>query len=135
MEEYVDAMQDNSTRNILLLTDDQNAIGEAHAKYPDTNWIYFDRPRHKGAEGGFENQIPSKDPKLEVIILLAIFRTVKQCTELIHSTSGFSDLLRLEMETASSFNSTTSRAKNLDEGVRFVKTRDNMQTVNISKSY
>ena len=58
IEEYVNAL-DNSTRNILLLTDDQNAIEEAKTLYPEYNWMYIDRPRHRGAEGGWENQIPS----------------------------------------------------------------------------
>jgi hypothetical protein len=40
--------------------------------------------------------------ELEVTALLAIFRTVKQCSELVHSTSDFSDVMK-ETETVLSF--------------------------------
>jgi len=126
IDEYVNAM-DNSTQNILLLTDDHNAIGEAKAKFPDKNWMYIDRPRHRGAEGGWENQIPSGDPKLEVIVLLTIFRLVKQCNTLVHSKSGFADLLRREMGNDATY-------VNLDEGKR-VFNPDHVNSVNVSRSY
>jgi hypothetical protein len=47
--------------------------------------MHIDRPRFKGAEGGFENQIPSDDPKREVIVLLSIFRLVQQCQSFVHT--------------------------------------------------
>ena len=96
IDDYVKRM-DNGTKNIFLLTDDDNAIGEALTKYPDYHWMYIDRPRHKGAEGGFENQVQSKNPKFEVVVLLSIFRLVKKCSTLIHSKSGFALLLSREM--------------------------------------
>ena len=75
-------------RTILLLTDDSNAIEEARRKYPDYHWVYIDRPRFKGPEGGWENQIPSDDPKIELIVLLSIFRLVKQCQSFVHAHSN-----------------------------------------------
>jgi len=96
INDYVERM-DKDTKNIFLLTDDDNAIGEALTKFPNYTWTYIDRPRHKGAEGGFENQIPSKNPKFEVIVLLSIFQLVKKCSTLIHTKSGFALLLRRQM--------------------------------------
>jgi hypothetical protein len=58
---------------ILLLMDDANAIEEAHEFYPQINWKYLNRTRHRGTEGGWENQTPSKSPKMEVIVILATF--------------------------------------------------------------
>eukprot|EP00539_Tryblionella_compressa_P001774 CAMPEP_0178734522 /NCGR_PEP_ID=MMETSP0744-20121128/1388_1 /TAXON_ID=913974 /ORGANISM="Nitzschia punctata, Strain CCMP561" /LENGTH=109 /DNA_ID=CAMNT_0020386807 /DNA_START=58 /DNA_END=387 /DNA_ORIENTATION=- len=62
IEEYVNASGLTSHQqkpNVFLLTDDQNAIDEAEVLFPDINWIYLDRKRHKGSSGGWENQIPS----------------------------------------------------------------------------
>jgi hypothetical protein len=66
--------------NILLLTDDQNAIDEAHREYWMYNWMYFNRTRFRGTEGGWENHFPSGDPKTaEVVTLLSIYRAVRYC--------------------------------------------------------
>jgi hypothetical protein len=92
IEEYMNAT-DKITENIFLLTDDDNAIKEARAKYPDHNWVVIDRPRFKGKEGGWENQIPSDDPKLEVIVILSIFRTVGKCIGFVHGRSNLSDYI------------------------------------------
>jgi hypothetical protein len=97
IEEYVNALE-KGTKNILLLTDDQNAIEEAQALFSEYNWMHIDRPRHRGVEGGWENQIPSDDPKLEVIVLLSIFRLVKKCSVLVHTQSNFAKVLEGEMQ-------------------------------------
>ena len=83
---------------IFLLTDDENAIQEALTKYPQYpksryRWVFIPRKRFKGPEGGFENQIPSQDPKIEVIVLLTIFRLVRQCKTLIHSQSNMAEYI------------------------------------------
>ena len=54
-------------------------------------------PRHRGAEGGWENQIPSNDPKSEVVIILSILDLVGKCERLVYSTSGFADELSRAM--------------------------------------
>jgi hypothetical protein len=77
---------------VFLLTDDENAVKEA-AKFPEFNWVSVDRPRYKGKEGGWENHIPSGDPKLEVIVLNSIFRKVGMCKVLIHTRSNFADYI------------------------------------------
>uniref|UniRef100_A0A7S2XLN4 Peptide-O-fucosyltransferase n=1 Tax=Attheya septentrionalis TaxID=420275 RepID=A0A7S2XLN4_9STRA len=113
ISEYVDAMlakfNDPDDRSedvsnlgmpstILLLTDDQNAIEEALTQYPKYHWVYMNRSRHRGAEGGFENHIPSDDPKQEVVVLLSTSQLVQHCDTLVHGKSGFSDLLSDEMD-------------------------------------
>lgn len=77
--------------NIFLLTDDHNAIGEALHEFPDRNWMYIDRPRYSGNEGGFERHLPSNDPILEITVLLATFRLVRQCTSMVRGSSAFGD--------------------------------------------
>ena len=95
LEEYMNASsfsdQQRSPlleKTILLLTDDANAIQEAHDKYPEYRWVHIDRPRFKGPEGGFENQFPSSDPKQEVIVLLSIFQLVRRCRSFVHTKSN-----------------------------------------------
>jgi hypothetical protein len=79
--------------NILLLTDDHNAIAEAEDQFPQYHWMYLNRTRHRGAEGGFENQIPSGDPVQEVVSLLAELDMARRCTSLVHTSSSFSNYL------------------------------------------
>ena len=90
VDDYMKAGKDILTKTIFLLTDDENAIKEAKAKYPQHDWVVIDRPRFKGPEGGFENHIPSNDPKLEVIVLLSIFKLVPKCKVFVHSKSNLS---------------------------------------------
>ena len=76
---------------VFLLTDDSGAIQEAHEFFPHVKWKYFDRPRHNGSSGGFENQTPSGDPAVEVIVLLTIFDLVQDCSTLVQGPSGFTE--------------------------------------------
>jgi len=139
ISEYIEAMIDaekkNSTRNILLFTDDHNAISEALVLYPQYNWMYFDRPRHKGSEGGFENQVPSQDPKFEVIVLLSIFRAARRCSGLVYSNSGLAEHIRSEMEDSATSSNTTYLDVNLETGNQNIKSPENRATVNVSRSY
>ena len=98
--DYLDRLKGagRTHKTILLLTDDQNAIDEALEFHPDYNWKYLNRKRHRGKEGGWENQLPSKDPVEEMVALLATFRLVKQCDAIVHGQSGFSDMLFIEMK-------------------------------------
>ena len=130
IKEYVDAANSSavaSRTNFFLLTDDQNAIEEARSEYPNCNWMYFDRPRYRGAEGGFEKQLPSKDPKSEVSVLLSTLKMVKTCNTLIHSTSGLADLIRSQMVGANYIN--------IDSGKDYINNRLNKATVNVSRSF
>jgi hypothetical protein len=78
---------------VLLLTDDANAIDEALEFHPNIRWLYFRRKRFRGKEGGWENQVPSMDPKQEMVAILATLKLVPRCTTLIHSRSKFADAL------------------------------------------
>lgn len=140
IEEYVNAMNkytrhsnnNNSTTNILLLTDDANAIGEATTQFPQYNWMYLDRKRHKGAKGGFENQVPSKNPKQETIVIMSILKLVRQCSSLIHTSGNFAELLIGEMASARGF-----QRVNLDEVDKENElfSEKNSLTANLSKSF
>lgn len=75
--------------NILLLTDDQDAIDEAQRQYPHQNWMYFNRTRFRGTEGGWENHFPSGDPKSEVMAILSTFQAVKECDSIVIQEGSF----------------------------------------------
>jgi hypothetical protein len=93
LEMLQEKVRDANYTNILLFTDDQNAIEEAESLHPSYNWMYLNRTRHRGSTGGFENQIPSGSPKDEVIVILAILRLAQKCDVLVHSTSSFATVI------------------------------------------
>jgi len=121
--------------NILLLTDDANAIGEAQRyvedQCPSKHLFYIDRQRHAGAEGGFENQIPSGDPRAEVTVLMAITQLVQQCDVIVHSKSNLSDMLLAFMMEANPF----TKRVDLDQGKRHdeIHNAENAATVVLSR--
>ena len=80
-------------QTVFLLTDDQNAIDEAHEFHPELRWKYINRTRFRGSEGGWEHQTPSNNPAKEVITLLSTFDLVKECSLLVHGSSKFSEML------------------------------------------
>lgn len=80
-------------KNILLLTDDQNAIEEAHAQFPQYNWMYFNRTRFRGTEGGWENHFPTGDPKQEIISILSTFNLIKQCDSMAMTHGSFANFM------------------------------------------
>jgi hypothetical protein len=98
--------------NILLLSDDNNAIGEATALFPEYNWMFMNRPRFRGTEGGFEHHLPSSDPIFEMTVILATFQMVKQCQSYVHAHSGFSGWLSWEMKQANS----SAQTWDIDQG-------------------
>jgi hypothetical protein len=99
IEDYMEAARKDAIlhENILLMTDDLNAISEAKFKYPQYHWMYMNRTRHRGAEGGFENQIPSGDPVEEVVALLSEISLVRHCTSIVHTFSSLPYYLRAIM--------------------------------------
>lgn len=80
--------------NILLFTDDANAIDEAHVLHPNYNWVYLNRTRHRGSSGGWENQVPSQDPRKEVVMLLSILELAKKCDAFAYTSSNYADVIR-----------------------------------------
>ncbi len=83
----------NVNHYVLLLTDDANAIDEAHHFFPKLKWKYLDRPRFRGSSGGWENQTPSRNPANETIFILAELELVMGCSVFVHGLSSFSDLI------------------------------------------
>ena len=110
ISDYVSATNRHTLKhNVLLLTDDKNAIDEAKRQYPAYNWMYLDRPRHKGSEGGWQSHRPSGDPALEVTIVLSILRLVRKCDTLVCGESGFADTVWHHMKDEKGDNATLVR--------------------------
>lgn len=89
---------DDTMHTIFLLTDDQNAIDEAHEFFPDLRFKYFNRTRHRGSEGGWENQTPSRNPELETVTLLATFDLASECSAMVHGHSNFAKYITEQMK-------------------------------------
>ena len=95
VSDYVKQMNSTKLSNpnhyIFLLTDDSRAIDEAQEFFPDLNFKHFDRPRHKGSNNRsvWQNHTPSRNPALEVIILVATFELVQECSAIVWSESNF----------------------------------------------
>jgi hypothetical protein len=99
VEEYLQAGNITTGETVVVLTDDVSTIEEIeqyHAK--DYNWIYLERPRHRGSEGGFEGFIPSSDPAFEILAILVEIQLASQCNKLVHGKSGFVATIADEME-------------------------------------
>mmetsp|Transcript_501 Transcript_501/g.620 ORF Transcript_501/g.620 Transcript_501/m.620 type:complete len:440 (+) Transcript_501:206-1525(+) len=114
ISDYMNKLPENRNNTIFLLTDDANAIEEAEEFFPDSKWVYFNRTRHKGASGGWENQIPSKSPKEEVITILATMKLVATCDTIVYGESGFGSMLAESMEQEGN---SEIRKIRVDEGV------------------
>jgi Alpha-(1,6)-fucosyltransferase N- and catalytic domains len=130
IEEYMEESH-SVTQNILLLTDDHNAIGEALYKYPQYRWVYLNRTRYKGPEGGWEEHIPSDSPEQEVVALLSGIRLARTCDKLIHSKSNLADYIYAAMKA----NHAKVQRINLDEGQKNVHYAENVHSVNLSIAY
>ena len=98
--DYFAKLPQQRRKNVFLLTDDANAIDEAHTFLPNVTWFYFDRTRFRGSSGGWENQIPSNNPKGEVITILTTLKLVRICDTLVYGTSAFAELLEDSMRGA-----------------------------------
>jgi len=120
ISDYMEKLPKNRRDTILLLTDDANAIKEAKEFFPDTKWVYFNRTRHQGASGGWENQIPSKSPKQEVITILATLKIVSTCDTIVYGESAFATMLVQSMEPV--------QKMRVDEGVPDLVSADNQDS-------
>jgi hypothetical protein len=92
LSDYVERVPDDH-KAIVLLTDDQTAIDEAHEFHSDRKWIYVNRTRHRGTEGGMNGHIPSGDPVYELSVILAEMQLAGHCQHLVFTRSGFKDLI------------------------------------------
>jgi hypothetical protein len=116
ISEYINASAKIQIQpNILLLTDDQNAVGEAKTVFPEYHWMVLDRPRWKALEGGFERQLPSSDPIFEMKVLLSTFRLIRKCQSLVHTKSNLGSLFKYELLKANN----SAQVYNLDYGKSF----------------
>ena len=86
--------------SVLLLTDDQTAIDEMlefHAQ--ERNWTYLERKRWRGPEGGMNGHLPSGDAVEEVAYILSEQKLASACQKLVHTRSGFANILYQAMQT------------------------------------
>lgn len=80
-------------RSVVLLTDDQSSIDEAHQVRSDLQWVCIPRKRHYGTSGGYNGHLSSGDPKLEMTFLMADLKVASQCRHLVFTKSGFQRLV------------------------------------------
>jgi Alpha-(1,6)-fucosyltransferase N- and catalytic domains len=136
IEEYLDYAKEKQVelhKNIFLVTDDYNAIGEAQTKYPQYNWMYIDRPRQRAEDAQWEKHLASNDPTFELLVIQSIFRMVKQCDQILCSTSSFAEVMSLEME--STGKQITQLNIDQDKAYTEIHSVNNKATKNISTSY
>ncbi|KAG7336740.1 hypothetical protein IV203_028157 [Nitzschia inconspicua] len=103
VSEYIQAAGDklnDTIKNILLLTDDDNAIGEALHEFPKYNWMYLHRKRYKSNQENiqWEEHTPSMDFVQETVILLTIFRLVQKCDGIVHGYSNLAEIMKRYMK-------------------------------------
>jgi hypothetical protein len=79
--------------SIVLLTDDLSTIQEVQEHHPQYNWIYAERPRNNGTNGGFDGHIPSNDPAYDFIVIHAELQLASKCTKFVHGSSSFADVV------------------------------------------
>jgi hypothetical protein len=85
-------------KSVVLLTDDQSVIEESHEFHATLPWIYVNRTRHRGIEGGYNGHKPSGDPVHEIAVILAEMKLARHCERLIFTKSGYKDLLIQAMQ-------------------------------------
>ena len=101
VDEYLEAGHIQKGETVLLLTDDVSATEEVEQYHKDDyNWVYLDRPRFRGSSGGFEGFIPSQDPAMEILAIMAELKLASQCNKLVHGKSGFVAVIVEAMENA-----------------------------------
>jgi hypothetical protein len=143
ISEYLEAFWNQSSHppsnnpTFFLLTDDANAISEALALHGEDRWMYVDRPRFRGAEGGWENQLPSGKPKFEVAAMLGIFRLVQQCgSTFVFGSSSFANYIQgILLERNYSNNTTEPKLITLDPYGTTVHHPNHSATLAISRNY
>lgn len=84
--------------NSMLLTDDTSTIDEIKEHHPNYNWVYLDRPRANGVEGGWQGHIPSGDGPAEVPAMQTELQLASECEKVIFGRSGFVNILLRKME-------------------------------------
>ena len=88
IQKYLERGNIRKNETVLLFTDDDSAIEEAILLHPEYNWVYFNRTRHRGPVE-INSHIPSHDPSLEVLILLAEKDLAARCDKGVHGKSSY----------------------------------------------
>lgn len=99
VDEYLEAGNITKGETVVVLTDDVSTIEEIERYHAaDYNWVYLQRPRFRGSDGGFEGFIPSTDPASEILAILVEIDLAGQCGKLVHAKSGFVVAIQDAME-------------------------------------
>jgi len=93
ISEYLEVGKIQQGDTVVLLTDDASTIKEVQEHHPKYNWIYANRPRNNGTDGGFDGHIPSSDPAYDFVVIQAELQLASKCNKLVHGASSFSDLV------------------------------------------
>ena len=93
ISEYIEKVPDLKSKqilNVILVTDDADAIDEALKFHPEYNWIFLNRTRYRGSSAAWGVHMPTNDPVLEDVAIYATFQLARHCDTLVHSDSTFS---------------------------------------------
>jgi hypothetical protein len=100
ISEYLEIGEIQPGEMIVLLTDDTSTIQEVEKYHPNYNWVYMNRPRNNGPEGGFDGHVPSNDAAFDFVAIHAELRLASQCNKLVHGSSSFADTVHDAMALA-----------------------------------
>jgi hypothetical protein len=84
VQEYIDLAEVQEGDTILLLTDDQSTIDEIHQYHKNYNWVYVNRTRVHGVDGGWESHLPSGDAPFEVLVIETETYLAGLCEKVVH---------------------------------------------------
>jgi hypothetical protein len=112
--------------NVLLLTDDANAIDEAQEFHSGINWHWVNRTRKRGREGALMSHTVEATPKDDVIAILGTLEIAKQCNAVVRGASTFGDLILDQVRDAWEEMGQDIISKQLNE--RFANNEDRMKS-------
>lgn len=79
----------------LLFTDDQTTIDEMSLFSNTTMFVYMNKTRYRGTQGGFAGHIPTNSPADEMVAILAeLYIAGTYGHGLVHTKSGYAYLLQ-----------------------------------------
>jgi hypothetical protein len=91
-----DKGSEEQPRLVVVLTDDASTIDEFALFSPeDYLFVYSNKTRFRGTEGGHSGHVPTQDPIEEFVCILAEFQIAQMCGRtFIQTRSGFALLIR-----------------------------------------
>jgi hypothetical protein len=98
----IDNVSQEQPKLIVVLTDDASTIDEfALFSQDDYTFVYSNKTRFRGTEGGHSGHVPTQDPTEEFVFMLAEFQIAQMCGRtLIQTRSGFAMLIHEYMNIA-----------------------------------